>query len=125
MLNSEKEIIETTLKNNRLFGRTIIRNEDKDLEAALEYSIKTININPYLNVFQVDTGPVLFPDLNSKSSRKIEWLRLAYIAYNTFKYTEFVLQTPKEISSGLWIKHYSEIKGLQVVNSVLCVPNTS
>jgi hypothetical protein len=88
----------------------------------LEYPIKTMNANQDGGAFQVDTGPVPFPDLDRHAARRIELLCPAYIAYNGFGYAEFVLQSPTPVGQGLWVKHFSEIRGLSATNSVFCAP---
>lgn len=120
-LSQIQEIVEATLQNSRLVGRTTIRDESNDISAVLEYPIKTINVNPEKNVFQVDTGPVLFPQLDSEDDDRIKWLKPAYIAYNDFDYAEFIIQSPTPIGRNLWVKHYSEIKGVKADNLIFSI----
>ncbi len=123
VLSQEKDIVDATLQNRRLVGRTTVKDEASNVTATIEYPIKTINVNPDREVFQVDTGPVLYPDLGSQNPRIVEWLRPAYLAYNSFEYAEFIVQSPTPVGQGLWVKHYSEVRGMKVNNSVYCVPS--
>jgi len=124
VLNANAEIIEATLKNRKLNGRTEFANAEKGLRAILEYPIKTININEETNVFQVDTGPVPLPDLESKETMKIGWFRLAYVAFNNFDRAEFVIQQPTPIGRGIYVNHYSKIQGLRTNNSIIVLSDS-
>lgn len=119
VLKEEKRIIKATLSNQPLIGRTEIMDEGNQIRAILEYPIKTMNVNQEKNVFQVDTGPVPLPDFTSKHERKTEWFRLAYVAYNTFNVSEFVVQQPTPIGGGFYVNHYSNIQRLKAKNSII------
>jgi len=47
--------------------------------------------------FQVDTGPLLWPDLASSAPHPIERFEVAYVAYCTFDRAEFILRRPTPI----------------------------
>lgn len=119
VLNEEEQVIKATLGNRPLIGRTEIMDENNQIRAILEYPIKTMNVNREKNVFQVDTGPIPLPDLTSKHNRKIERFRLAYVAYNTFDVSEFVIQQPTPIGGGFYVNHYSNIQRLRAKNSII------
>lgn len=113
VLNENAQIIEATLKNQMLIGRNELTNVNKKVRAILEYPIKTMNVNEERNVFQVDTEPVRFPDLEPKGKRKIEWFKPAYVAFNNFNSAEFVIQEPTPIGGGFFVNHYSNIQRQQ------------
>ena len=47
---------------------TQVRNEETGLQAIMEYPVKTMNTNRANDIYQVDTGPVAFPDLTPAQS---------------------------------------------------------
>ena len=74
-----------------------------------------MNFQPQDDSFQVDTGPVLVPDFQSKASRSIERLEMAHIAYNRLDRAEFILRRPtpvkdKEGKELCKVLHYSEVQ---------------
>ena len=54
------------------------------MSAMVEYPVKTMNIHPERKRFQVDTGPLLFPDLSLTVERQIQCFSIAFVCYNTF-----------------------------------------
>ncbi len=72
--------------------------------------------------FQVDTGPLIFPDLESDAANYIDRCYLAHTVYNNFTYAEFVCKRPtplvidgKTVAS---VYHYSYYKSLDVTNEI-------
>ena len=125
VLENDEEIIDATLKDLLLIGRTEIRDDAQGISAVVEYPIKTMNIHPERKRFQVDTGPLLFPDFSRTVERQIEYFSIAFVCYNTFDLAEFVLRVPisvndanTEISSVL---EYSDILRLPTKNTILAV----
>ena len=119
------EIVQATLANQPLVGVTELRDERSGRSATIDYPIKTMNANDQHNVFQVDTGPVLFPDLELPSARAIEWFELAYVAWNRVDRAEFILQQPTQASSdepgGLLVPHYSLIRETEAANAIVAL----
>jgi len=125
VLDENRQIVQATLNNKRLIGRTEIAYEGKQIRAILEYPIKTINVNEERNMFQVDTGPIPFPDLTLESAQRIGGFKLAYVAFNASDFAEFVIQQPTPIGGGLFVNHYSNIKVLDAKNSIIRVSGSS
>ena len=123
LVNSE-QIVQATQANDALVGRTDIWNESKSMRATIEYPIKTININHEHKLFQVDTGPLPFPDFTRSSMRPIEWFSVAFVCYNTFDLAEFILRKPTPVVNGgrevCNVVTYSGIRRLPVQNSIYC-----
>ena len=76
-------------------------------------------------MYQVDTGPIAFPDLSKKYDLQIDCLSLAFIAFNTDHFADFViedlipiLENNKKVSEAY---HYSKIKSLQVKNRIFAL----
>jgi len=80
-----------------------------------------MNVNDQAFMYQVDTGPILLPNFESKKERMIERFDLAYIAYNQMNEAYFVILEPtpiKENSSDM-VSHYSRVIRLNANNFVL------
>ena len=78
-----------------IIGRTVLADSGTGLRAELEYPIKTINIRYRPDVYQFDTGPVLFPDLGVRREVWADYLSLAFLAYETRTdgYADFVIES--------------------------------
>ncbi len=120
---SDAEIVRATLGNVPLVARTAIRDPQSGLEAQLEYPVKTMNVREDGSVYQVDTGPVVFPDLAPPGREGIERLTLAFVVFNRPESAEFVLQvpTPVRADSEARTPHYSEIRKTACVNSIVAM----
>ena len=70
---------------------------------------------------QVDTGPLIFPDLETPAASEIERLHWSFVCYNTDSVAEFVLRGPTPIASaGQNIASYidySEVRRVAMKNS--------
>lgn len=117
------EIVSATLANVPLIGQTTLREESSGLQATLEYPVKTMNVWPEKKVYQVDTGPVIFPDLGALEREGIERFTLAYVAFNRKDRAEFVLQvpTPVDHASEARTPHYSEVRKVASSNRVVAL----
>ena len=74
--------------------QTEIQNEAGTRRAVLEYPVKTFNYHPERVLFQMDTGPMLWADLDSTETDPMHWLRLAHTVFNRFDRAEFVIRGP-------------------------------
>ena len=133
ILSSNKEIVKATLEGLRLVGRTEIRDERNGHRAILEYPIKTMNVNDQKQIYQVDTGPLVFPDFEAQTKsppgsqdlalRPVATLELAYVAHNRPDQAEFILQRETAIKAGgkkvQRLCHYSEIRQTRAKNTLL------
>ena len=123
ILEDDEAIIDATLKDELLIGRTEIRDDDQGLSAVVEYPIKTMNVHPERKRFQVDTGPLLFPDFSRTVERQIECFSIAFVCYNTFDLAEFILRAPvavddakSEIQSAL---EYTDVRRLPAKSAII------
>jgi hypothetical protein len=101
-----------------IVAKTEITSADGGLWAVLEYPIRTMNFNEERVRFQVDTGPLVFPDFTLNTEHLIDRCKLAHTVYNTLDYAEFVCKQPtpllvdgKEVAS---VFHYSDYHQLPV-----------
>ena len=126
-LDSDEQIIEATLKDLMLIARTELRDDAGNLRAMIEYPIKTMNVQEEHGRFQVDTGPLLFPDLASPVDGTIESLSMAFVCYNNFDVAEFVLRQPTPVMEGgnevASVIEYSGVRRVEVKNDIFCVGN--
>jgi hypothetical protein len=116
-LADEAAIVAETRDGIRpIIAKTEIINADRGLRATLEYPVHTMNYNDERTRFQVDTGPLIFPDLDVEAEHLIDTLSLAHAVYNKLDYVEFVLKrpTPVEIDGQTvtTIYHYSDFRNL-------------
>lgn len=113
VLESAEEIVRTTLAGQDLVGVVELPAGRSGLSARLEFPIKTMNANDLRWVWQVDTGPVAFPDLEGEAGRLVERLSPAYVAYNAATFADFVVQQPLEVAEGAaTVTHYSGLVSL-------------
>ena len=113
VLDEPAAINEATENNIPLVGRTEIRGPDRTY--LLEYPIRTMNFRPENSSFQVDTGPLLAPDLESAEAKSIDRLEMAHIAYNRLDRVELILRRPTPITGDAGgelarVLHYSEVR---------------
>ena len=94
LLTDAAAIVEATLANQPLVARTELWDEAHSKRARLEYPVKTMNLMKDPPRFQVDTGPLILPDLTSTVERRIERFDLAYVVYNDFDRAEFIRRKP-------------------------------
>jgi hypothetical protein len=123
-LRTPAEINAATESGLQLVGRTEVRDPKRKERYLLEYPIKTMNFRPESASFQVDTGPLLVPDLGSSAAPVIDRLELAHVAYNRLDRAEFILRRPTPVmdKSGrelFRVPHYSEVKEYRVRTQVL------
>ena len=124
VLKGPSEIVEASLQNVPLVGCVEV-SVDRGLRAVLEFPVKTMNANDIDSIYQVDTGPVAFPDFGTEAERHIERLSPAYVAYNAPDFADFVVQQAlpvvvegKEVAQ---VTHYSKPVSLPAKTYVLAV----
>jgi len=122
-LEAPEAIVNSTLANHVLNGCVELADEVGRWRAAMEFPIKTMNVNDLHSLYQVDTGPVLLPDFASQKERMVERFQLAFAAYNRADEAYFVIQEPIPVvadqPSGLRVSHYSRIVRMATKNSVV------
>lgn len=94
VLKNTQEISAAMTAGLPLVSQTEIRDEKTGRVAVLECPVKTINWQRDTGDWQVDTGPVLLPDLSVPPAEWSKHLRLAYVAFNAFDWAEFVVEQP-------------------------------
>jgi len=122
LLEDNDAIVDATLRNVPLVSRTELWCDERRVRAVVDCPIKTMNVNPGTHMYQVDTGPMLYPDFTSSAVRRIEWLLPAFVAYNRVDRAEFVIQAPTPVPDDgdemLKVMHYSRIEKCDARNSI-------
>lgn len=119
-----EEIAMATHQGRPLVAVTELRNEEAGLSATIECPVKTMNIREYDRCYQVDTGPVAWPDLTDRSDRLIDLLSLAFIAFNAPHFADFVIEEPTVIGEGNAAPlayHFSKLVSLPATNKLYAV----
>jgi hypothetical protein len=121
LLETGAHVAAATLDSSPLVGQTGWQDREAGFEALLEYPIKTMNVHPETRQYQIDTGPLPFPD----GGREIARIVPAFIAWKSSDLAEFILQRPTPVVRDgrelCQVLHYSQIRELSVTNKVLAV----
>ena len=123
-LSDSETVFKATMESTEpLISRTTIRDESRGITAVLEYPVNTMNVKQDPIRFQVDTGPLIFPDFTNPVARQIESFEVAYVVYNRFDQAEFVLRKPVAVGeSGTpldSITDYSDVRIMPAQNELL------
>lgn len=109
-LTSLEEIVAAIQSDALLVSRTEYREDA--YRVVIEHPVKTINYSHRERVYQTDTGPVLLPDLSvrrmDRLSNLIECFDLAYSAFNSVEWGEFIVNSPTKVADEVEVDHYSE-----------------
>jgi hypothetical protein len=101
-LTDTEAILAATKAFRPLVAQTEIWDDATGLRAILEYPVKTMNTTTTAadyrrsepSLYQVDTGPLAYPDLSRRDARAVEGIVLAYVAFNEPGCASFVLEVP-------------------------------
>ena len=126
-LPNDSDVIQATLDLQPLIATTEIESLDGKSKVIIEYPIKTMNFVEEKERFQVDTGPLLFPDFDIDSIYEIEKLQLAFVCYNNRNVAEFVARVPTTIETTshntIETMEYSKIKRIEVTTKLYSCSN--
>jgi hypothetical protein len=98
VLKSPEEIFAAMQDGKLIVGQTEIRNEETGQVAVIEYPVKTINFQRDSKAWQVDTGPVVLPDLTVPPEQWSHTFKLAHIAFRTPDWADFIFDQPTPVS---------------------------
>ncbi|MDB5340740.1 MAG: hypothetical protein JWN70_6359 [Planctomycetaceae bacterium] len=116
-LETPEAIIAATYAHHPLTACT--EYETDRYRVALYYPVKTFNVNERDNVYQTDTGPVLFPDLTREPADLITGMELTYTAFNCPEWIEFLVRVANDVPGGAKVYHYSKSLRLDGVRNRL------
>jgi hypothetical protein len=115
------KIIEAIRSDRPIVARTTY--EDGDWEVTIDHPAKTLNYSERDGVYQTDTGPILLPDLSPERLRRggrlVECFDLAYAAFNSTGWAEFIINVPTPVGAGLSVNHYSKTRRIEPVTNSL------
>lgn len=117
-LPTTQAIVVATLADERLVGQIKFTTLAR-YDVTLEFPIKTMNASERDNIYQTDTGPILFPDFSQPFTQVIETFQLAYVAYNSPDWAEFILRAPTPLTDAISVNHYSQTVHLATQNSII------
>lgn len=121
-LGDGEEIVRASMAGKPLVGRVEIASEDGALRAGIEFPIKTMNANDTHWHWQVDTGPIAFPDFAADVDLQVKRLSPAFVAYNAPNFADFVVQQPvASPDTGASVTHYTSPISLAAKTSVIAV----
>jgi len=125
VLDTWEAIRDATATGVPIVSQTEIRNTDTGLRAIIECPVKTMNISLERQMYQVDTGPIAFPDLSRRADPLIDVLSLAFVAFNAPHFADFVIEQPTPVVEDgnelCKIHHYSNPISLPAKNTLLAV----
>ena len=88
----------------------------------LEYPVKIVNFSERERYYQVDTGPVLLPELDAGVKPLIGGMQMAFVAHNDTDWAEFLVCAPTPVGPGIKVHHYSRVVRMDnVVNRLFAV----
>ncbi|MEX2233896.1 MAG: hypothetical protein WD824_17150 [Cyclobacteriaceae bacterium] len=124
-LDTFEKIRDATAAGIPIVTQTEFQNDETGLRALIEAPCKTMNISHPKKMYQVDTGPLAFPDLSKKYDPQIKCLNLAFIAFNKSNFADFVIEAPTAIKEGDkqvgTVYHYSKMATVKVKNRIFAL----
>ena len=78
-----------------------------------------MNANERDNIYQSDTGPVLFPDLTGEPDAMLQQLQFAYTAVNCPDWVEFLVRTATTVTEDINVYHYSRSVRCDARNEII------
>jgi hypothetical protein len=108
-----------------IVSRTELTDDTTGLKAIIEAPVKTLNISIDKSMYQVDTGPLAYPDLSQRFEPRIDCLKLAFVAFNAPHFADFIVEQPTAVVEDevekCQIHHYSKPCSKPAKNSLLAV----
>jgi hypothetical protein len=124
-LTTWEEMRDATAAAVPLVTQTEITNPETGLRAIIECPTKTMNISIDKKMYQVDTGPIAFPDLSEEHDPAVGGVSLAFVVFNAPHFADFVIEQPTPVmEDGIekcQVYHYSNPFSLPAKNRVFAV----
>ncbi len=106
LLNTPEKIVKATNDGLAMMCRIVLKGKDKR-KAVIDFPIKTINT--FMNQYQIDTGPILFPDLKGIYPCKIFTFNLSHVAFNSFDFADFIIEGLTELFGQYTVARYCRV----------------
>ena len=118
-LSTYEEVAEAILGPRPLLSR--IEYTDGDYDVCIDQPVKSINLAERDRLHQIDTGPILLPDLQRLESEPmpIGVFDLAYTAWHAPDWAEFVVNVPTPVADGVSVNHYSQPRHIEPTRNTL------
>ncbi len=127
-LKTFEEIRDATATDVPLVAQTEVTHKSGGMRCIMEYPVKTMNIAVDDGIWQVDTGPVAFPDLSRRFDPPVASVRLAFAVFNAPHFCDFVIEQPTPVlrdgKEVCRVNHYSNPVSFPAKNRVLAVSDT-
>ena len=127
-LDTFETIRDATAAGLPIVTQTEIRNDQTGLRAVIECPTKTMNISLDKNMYQVDTGPIAFPDLTQRFDALVDCLRVGFVAFNAPHFADFILEQPTPVvedgQDKCQVYHFSAPFSLPAKNVVLALASS-
>lgn len=121
LMSTTEQIVTAVLNNRCLVSQSEFTLPD-GTTVLLEYPVNCVNASEREQFYQVDTGPVLIPDLTAfDGQHPISMLRMAFMAHNTLGCTELLMNVPTPLGQGISVNHYSQVVAVRAVNRMIAV----
>ena len=117
LLKDADSIIAATFANEKMVARTTLRNDR--YSAVIEYPVKLMNVNEREKIYQTDTGPHLFPNLDAPDPMAIESLEVAFSAFSGPDWIEFIVRDRSRIVDDVDVYHYCRPVRADATNEVI------
>jgi hypothetical protein len=125
VLETWEQIRDATAAAIPLVTQTELQNEETGLRAIIECPTKTMNVSIEKQLYQVDSGPVAYPDLSKRYEPPIDCLSVAFIAFNAPHFADFVIEQPTPVvidgEEKTQIYHFSNPISQAAENRVLAL----
>lgn len=119
-LETIDEILTTLFSGQSVIARTEYKQNGYSI--MIEYPVKAVNFSERERFYQVDTGPIIFPDFASSGTSLIEKLQVAYIAHNCPQWAEMIVCVPTALNENDSVWHFSKsVRITESRNSLLAV----
>jgi len=124
LLADGRAIVDSILANDLIVGIHRLSTDRYDVE--IEYPARTINANERDIVYQTDTGPILWPDLNRDPADLLTGLELAFTAANAPDWAQIIVRGRTSIAEGVEVYHYANsIRVEDIANEFYRLPDTA
>ncbi len=124
LLADGRAIVDAILANDVIVGVHRLQTDRYDVE--IEYPAKTINANERDIVYQTDTGPILWPDLERDPADLLTGLELAFTAANAPDWAQIIVRTRTSIADGVEVYHYANsIRVEDIANEFYRLPDAA
>ena len=98
-LTNQQQIVDASLADDLMNSRCTYRDDERGLEVTVEFPVNLINFNVANPQFQVCTGPILLPDLNTWDGSDVTRIFVADVALTRFDSVEFILRREVEAAA--------------------------